>query len=195
MEESSSSLSAQSLLQALLSEESLRHFQLERRSTMTLEEVLADVLEQEAEEGRRSGTYASLQHASALATVLKRPVRLVYPDVDRQIRPNAPKHDALPVGPVDSVSFSGGLCKRHVVYASDTDRSLAVRSLVSFRRSSFRSGGEDSEDGKGGCPTNKAAFIHSHRLATAEKALDKGGTRVQDRLCGCCLEFKVVQRE
>ena len=78
MEESSSSLSAQSLLQALLSEESLRHFQLERRSTMTLEEVFADVLEQEAEEGGRSSTYASLQHASALATVLKRPVRLVF---------------------------------------------------------------------------------------------------------------------
>ena len=74
-------------LQALLSEESLHHFQLERQSTMTLEEVLADVLEQEAEEGRRSSTYASHQHASTLATVLKWPVCLVYPDVNQQIRP------------------------------------------------------------------------------------------------------------
>ena len=77
-----------SLLQAILSDKSLQSFaSVPATSNESLRSTFHRALGTEVVDAGKSGTYASLHHVMALATVLKKRIRLVYPDRNAALRP------------------------------------------------------------------------------------------------------------
>ena len=87
--ENEASFSSVSLLQAILSDKSLQSFAIASASATSREALrnrFQRALGTESADAGKSGTYASLYHVMALATVLKKKITLVYPDRNPALR-------------------------------------------------------------------------------------------------------------